>query len=583
MKASSGLDFERLALPLLRIRWPDLAHPASMAALDRRGIDHVLVAKGDPLQVVVQCKGFKVLEPLGESQFDQISKSIQSFLGSEHRCTTYLLLYNRFGIDRAFSQRVLAELASLKTAGKASQVLLWDLNELVKQLAKDLSRRIVEEIQRLAKQSGHRERSPFLFGDVVLTRVPHERGEFKLRRHDTPVVSMTGEVLSADPLGLLSDARTRWTLVFGAFGAGKSTLSRRLMDVPGRQLLYVPAAALTHTDLGTGSENGLACAIIEYLGILNDWSEFSDEERTVLLRLAGPLLSARLRDQNTPFMLLIDAIDENRFYASAPGFQVLTTELSRAKCRVILTTRREHFIDHYLAYAEPLGSGSPFAKEEIQVLELHQWSTAQALEYIDAALNACTDVQHERLMEFRSQVKAGYVDDLAMQHPLLLAMAVDLVAEQGAAALSNRAELYGKWTRQKLKRDFVAKEGRHRPAGWGNTDQLIWAVLGLMADVALWMTSSSSTGHELVETIQEDELLPLAAKRFGVHVPSDLYTTTSFLEPMLARGPSGMPLKFFHRSFQEYFLAVALRRHGKAASGYPEAVRSFFDELAELA
>ena len=186
----------------------------------------MLVGDGDPLEVVVQCKGFEIHEPLGDSQFEQISKSIRSFQASEHRCSTYLLLYNRFGIDLEFTMRVRAEMEGLKTDGKARHVLLWDLNELAKQLSKDLSRRIVEEIQRLAQESAQRDRSPFLFGNVVLTRVPHERGELKLRRHDTPIVAMSGKVLSDDPIGLLSDPKARWTLVFGAFGAGKSTLAQ---------------------------------------------------------------------------------------------------------------------------------------------------------------------------------------------------------------------------------------------------------------------------------------------------------------------------------------------------------------------
>lgn len=581
LKASSSHDFERRALPLLRIRWPSLAHPKSMGALDRRGIDQVLVGDGDPLEVVVQCKGFEIHEPLGESQFKQISKSIRSFQASEHRCLTYLLLYNRFGIDLEFTKRVRAEMEGLKTDGKARHVLLWDLNELAKQLSKDLSRRIVEEIQRLAQESAQRDRSPFLFGNVVLTRVPHERGELKLRRHDTPIVAMSGKVLSDDPIGLLSDPKARWTLVFGAFGAGKSTLAQRLSQVPGRQLLYVPAAALKHTDRGTGNENGLASAIVEYVGVFNDRSEFSSEERQLLLWLAGPLLAARLRDQDTKFLLLIDAIDENRFYASMPGFQVLTTELSRSKCQVVLTTRREHFVDHFSGYTEPLGSGSPFAREELQLIELHHWSIAQALEYVDAALRSSDGVMRERLMQFRGQLEDGAVGDLALQHPLFLAMTVDLVAERGSVALAGRAELYRLWTQQKLQRDF--RKDRLRPSGWQNTDQLVWEILGFMTDVALWMTASSDAGHELVESIQESELLPLAAKRFEVHAPSDLYTTTSLLEPMRGRGPAGMPLRFFHRSFHEYFLALALHQRGMSASGYPEPIRALVEELAGAA
>jgi len=578
LRASSGHDFERKVYPLLRIKWPSLAHPSSLKTLDRSGIDLVLVGDGSPLSVVVQCKGFEIQGPLGDSPFNQICKSIRSFQKSEHQCETYLLVYNRPGIDQEFTKRVLAELQVLKDNGKANEVLLWDLGRLGKELNKELTGHIMQEIQRLANETACSERSKFLFGNIVLNNVPHEQGELTLRRHDIPKVSMSHSIQSDDPMNLIANPKGRWTLVYGSFGAGKSTLSHRLSSFADKQLLYVPAAALKHSETGVGNENALATSIAEYIGIFNDGVDFNAEETQQLIWLAGPLLAARLRDQDTNFILLIDAIDENRFYSSMEGFQVLMNELSRARCQVVLTTRKEHFRDHFLDYTKPLNSGNQFSNGKIQLVELHHWSTNQALEYIDSALKLSDHEQGIRLRQFREHIQIGIGNDLALQHPLLLAMAVDLVAVEGHVVFVNRAELYRRWSEQKLMRDF--SKSRLRPTAYQNTGQLVQAIINLMADIALRMTDESGDEIQLVETIQEDIVEELAAKRFGTKVNSDIYSTTSFLEPIRERSLSaGMTLRFFHRSFHEYFLALAVHNQGLPNASYPEPIRAMIGEL----
>lgn len=576
LRSSSSRDFEQRVLPLLRVKWPHLVNPKALGLLDRRGIDHVLVGPGSPLEVVVQCKGFQIEEPLDESQIQQIRKSVDSFLASPHRCATYVLVYNRHGVDRDFNARVQQELTRLVTAGKASTAQVWDINRLVREIDSRLAQRMLAEIERLGDTRRQAEQSRFEFGGVVLREVPCERGRLALRRLEPPTVRMDGSVEVRDPLGDLAADRRGWTLVIGSFGAGKSTLSHRLSETAGRRLLYVPAAALTHAETGAQSENELACSIVGYLGLFNEWTEFDDNERSLLVHLAGPILAARLRAQDTKYILLIDAIDENRFYSTMRGFQLLTNELSRASCRIVLTTRKEHFLNHFLSYAKPLGEGSAHAKGDVDLLELHHWTIDEAHQYVDAALTRASEPMSSHLRALRSQLD-GAMAGLALQHPLLLAMLVDLVAHEGPKVLESRAELYWRWARFKLARDFEVQ--RTMPLGLDNEDQIVWNLLELMSDIALAMTSSSGGQHELTESIHEDEVRKLAAGRLGTQVPSDIYTTTSLLEPMRTRERDGMVLHFFHRSFHEYFLAVALRHRYLPPDAYPLEVRAFWEEL----
>jgi hypothetical protein len=73
LAAAADRDFERLALPLIKITWNDIIAPIPMSYLDRCGVDHIAWGNDEiKPKVVVQYKGFKVLEEeLGDSQINQ--------------------------------------------------------------------------------------------------------------------------------------------------------------------------------------------------------------------------------------------------------------------------------------------------------------------------------------------------------------------------------------------------------------------------------------------------------------------------------------------------------------------------------
>ena len=103
----------------------------------------------------------------------------------------------------------------------------------------------------------------------------------------------------------------------------------------------------------------------------------------------------------------------------------------------------------------------------------------------------------------------------------------------------------------------------------------------LMGEVAYGMTDLSGAASELLETVQETEVRRLAHRIFHAAVPSELYTVSSLLEPIGPRWGSGITLRFFHRSFQEYFLATELVRRRQPAEGFPPSVKAFADDIAQ--
>jgi hypothetical protein len=69
---ADGRDFEREALPLLRLLWPDIVAAPPMGGFDRIGVDQIAFGNGDEVALAVQLKGFQVVEPeIGTSQVDQ--------------------------------------------------------------------------------------------------------------------------------------------------------------------------------------------------------------------------------------------------------------------------------------------------------------------------------------------------------------------------------------------------------------------------------------------------------------------------------------------------------------------------------
>lgn len=578
--ASSSHDFERKVVPVLRVRWPALVYPKSLKYLDQDGIDQLVVCAGSPLPVVVQCKGFEVQEPLGKGQLNQVRKSLDRFIASPHRCEVYLLVYNRFAADRAFHDAVWAELQRLLASHKASGVMLWDLNELGDQISEDLSRRVMGEIVRRGAERHRLERARFQFGMVNLSVVPHRVGHLRLRSHDQPELRQDGPAVVADPLRHWPGGKLSLVLVTGRFGAGKSTLAHRWIDQPGIDLISVPAAVLT-SSRGAGSENALAQDIIDYLDLFGDDSVFNDEERRMLAHLGGPLLSQRWRNPRNRFVILIDAVDENRYYASARGFQVLVNELAHARCRVVLTTRLEHFREAFVNIGHALGGTSPWAARGIDIVELGPWGPTQAKEYVEAACALADDAQRPRLQALSASLSCIDGDSPTLQHPLFLAMTVDIVADEGGGVIGRRAELYRRWIQLKLQRDFAVD--RQRPLGWVDDRSMVDAVLSLMVEVAAAMCDTVDGVVTLRESIDDKEVQRLARAVFGgVHVPPAVFATTSLLEPLhVSRFGQPLRLAFFHRSFHEYFLAVRLHADGRDGRGFPASVQELLAELQQ--
>jgi energy-coupling factor transporter ATP-binding protein EcfA2 len=474
----------------------------------------------------------------------------------------------------------------LEDSGKAGRVELWDVDTFIIELDKSLTRRVVELVRKRTIAAQSERESKFIFGSALVHEVPCRLGTLKPQVHGFPQLKMDGAERTADPVVEVSASihKRSWTLILGAFGSGKSMLAQRLGLLKQRNVIYVPASELRHPEQGIGGENVLMRMIVQYLSLFEEDDEFSKPECEYLQQLAGPLLGGHLRNHTNEFLLVIDGLDENRVYSSPKGLQILVNQLGCTSCPVILTVRREYFFDHFLTYSGPITEKSRFrpSEDEIRVVELGEWGPTEVLSYIDAAISSLPDHERSGLTEFRKLVENRSLEGrFFLEHPLLLAMTVDLVSDQGSAiVLSDRASLYGLWISRKLFRDYSVVRGV--PDGFDNVGLVIDKTIRLMGRVASVMISKGGSTYELVEAVDESAVREIAQTVFeGSTVPTTIYSTASLLEPTQHRNlHGGMELKFFHRSFQEYFLAYFLHAARASADDFPTSVQEFFSELS---
>lgn len=152
-------------------------------------------------------------------------------------------------------------------------------------------------------------------------------------------------------------------------------------------------------------------------------------------------------------------------------------------------------------------------------------------------------------------------------------MTTDLIAAGDETIYENKRELYENWVAQKLLRDF--QQDRARPAGYENTRLLLAVILDLMTEVAGKMCEQVTNRVGLKEHVNESVIRATAEATFGGPVSSDLYSVTSLLEPEQAKTLGYLRFRFFHKSFQEYFTARFIAKHGDNSLVYPPAVLEF--------
>lgn len=557
LSIASGDDFERTALHYLRILWPTLIQSPRLQQLDRYGVDLCVPESDSHFAVVIQAKGFKVAEELIKSQVtDQILPSIQKFLGSPLSCDHYVLLHNRDGSERTLAALIQEKLDGLIQAGKAKHVQLWDRDIFIKEIRNRLETHIRAK---LAERSQHllQQHSQFFhFGNLFVSQVPLRQFGWKPDQ-PFPKEFVDGEFVDADIARLIASPRdVRYSLLIGSFGLGKTTATLRAAGTHGLLIIYVPAHTIVRQHGGYGT-NALLRNFDTELNLLDD---FLPDTAEVLKYLIGAALGRLLRKADDQYALVIDGLDEHAFYGTVQGLQWLTNELADLRCPIVLTTRREHFLsrigDYELA-ADTLSKKNG-ARRTIEILELGAWTHTQAHELLERAierLDNATQISDVRRLRVQLDSSSSRLSANLLNHPLFLQMTLDLIVEGEDWLFEDEDRLIEVWIHKKIKRDLRLPRLKEN---WSiDVECFVAGMVEAMVQVAIEMHRSEFTPQE-TDTMPVDRVLAIVREAVGIpELDATTMLTTSLLVPVNRRQGKLMPVKFFHRSIQEYLV----RRH----------------------
>jgi hypothetical protein len=574
LAVSTGREFERRALQVFRLWDTAFVQPPEMQSLDRQGVDLLIWSDSKPFPWVVQCKGFKELDDLGDSQVRQALASIDAFKISGLKCQRYTLVHNRTGKNQTANALIKQKLDELIAGQSAKTAELWDRQQFLKHAKQQLKTLIATRLKQDAKQLLRENERIFKFGSVYIERVPTNeyRAEFGAGQYKNLVKATDGSRTQAVAKIVANPRSSRWTMLIGEFGTGKTTTSLHAARLATRNLIYVRADLIAEGGGGVGT-NYLLSRAIEGMQLFAD---LPDETRALAERLGGGTLSTLLKGQkDTPYVLLIDGLDENRAYSRWDGLRRLTNELAELRCSIVLTTRQEHFYSAFSNFEAAFGEISrKGGSRDGVILQLLPWGETEIDEYLSEVSSIASPEEVNR-------ISTASIDRYLLREfgtsPLFLQMIVEEIAA-GDAVSKGRAELVDGWIRRKIVRDLQVP--RDLGSDVVDLSSFVETMMVLQTNIAKQMIHNDGTQWELVEQIESRAVEREAKDLFGgrsVDVAS--IVLCSLLTPVSARSKGALRVKFALRVCHEFFLARYLAERHEATDDYPKAVQTFAAEM----
>jgi hypothetical protein len=583
LQAMSDRVFERGALPYLRMVFPRLVGSPPRRGLDAAGIDYLEFTESQPFPIIVQCKGFEVRE-LEADQVRQVLGSIRSFRESGFRTDTFLLVHNRLGKHEAFRTAVEEALHKLVETGAAANAELWDVDMLVKRALTGLYQRLtaLAREKNLSVVKEYAEAEPELC--APLDEVPLRIDLLTVDQHRLARTA-EGQERVADPVRVLLETKSRFALLVGYAGFGKTTATLRLTRESGLRTFFVPAARLermTTTDI-LGQ-----CVDIEALV-----AGHAEEHGPTVRRAARLVIDVFFAKDDGSYLLLLDGLDESTVIAQRGGLQHLFNALRRVGSRIVLTVRKEFLEARATDFSSSVGlvSDRPHRRQNqsLAQVELLPWTDDKIVALVRRFAETVEGEGRDRLLALADQINAGsyraiYGD--IPRRPLFLRFIMETVADTGVHAV-DRASLFMEWARLKIVRDVT------RPTQFGgqrvpitderSLDDTIDLAFEAMSWAARCMTRVSDGQVQMLPTCSVTEVLALPALNGRGNVEGLLLN--SLLVPVGSRRPpEPLQLRFAHRAYQEYFLARFICREPNTfAVALPPDVEDWLDGLRRSA
>jgi hypothetical protein len=576
LASAEGRDFERAALPFIRAIWGDAILPKPLRKFDKSGVDILRWREkdGPNIPVAIQCKGFEVTETeLGKSQVDQCIKSIQTFIKSQFHADRYILVHNRTP-DSGFQKAISEELELLVATGRVKEAAVWGYQKLTQEASKALRKRIEKHLAFTSSDS-----------DIVafdhplcapLEKVPISITEV-IANSNKKVAEFPSVQMIADPaLELLRteeadrSGRTETkniSLVLARAGYGKTTTALRVASISPRRIFFLSAATLPKETHNTISLlNPLVQSKLDTL-----WGEVSAEDFAVVNQLVSPELKLVLRDGQTKVVLIIDALDESIYFSRKSGLQDLLNQVKEFKVPIILLAREEFWSEKQEQFEREVGltaqradrKGLGFVK--FKLLRLEDWGKEQIREYAIRYRDSLSGTERSNLEGLIRIVESGDYESIygdIPKRPLFLNYILESVANEGVKS-KGRARLFYDWVKLKIRRDVrnPLRAGGDRPSLLRTTDlgegEIVRLSFLAMKIAASKMVLVSEDRVDLLPTCSAEDIRK-ADPRFATHLDEISLFLHSLLETESSSAES-LQIRFSHRTYQEFFLALYLR------------------------
>ena len=581
LAVKDGLDFQRALAPLLAVIAEDALETPAMKNLDRHGIDHIVWSDGPRHPLVVQAKGFKVgADELGPRQVKQCRRSIDAFTRSGIEAETYLLIHNRDGRQAEFRAPVQDMIDDLQRSGQVGRAEVWGREELLQNVFEAMYDRA------LAVLAENRGSEWPMSSATPLERVPFRVSTLKVTQFSLEPVSDPKTVVG-DPVDVLLDAREgSISVLIGEFGSGKTTTAARATQRADAHVIFIDAGRITKQAKGTKDVLSLANEAGQVL------AAFRDEDRSVVAPIVRPVFEKILMNPDSPVVLLIDGLDESVFLTRTRGLGVLFEMLRLVRVPVVLTARSEFWAllqADFVQFVESYKGGDDVTKKSpinTRLVELLPWGENEMIALIDRVIESVDSSEgRAHLIEFKTMVVTDqyveYYGDIP-HRPLFLGLILDDVVANGVQQ-RGRARLIDEWARRKIARDITAPAGPGREGrvpiapDVGSVGATIDLAYRAMMRAALAMTERLGEVVDLLPTctfesmIEGDPKMEASADAVGLALNSLLLPT----EPR--RPGQALNMRFAHRAFQEFFLAMALVMDPDALADVtlPEEVESW--------
>lgn len=359
-----------------------------------------------------------------------------------------------------------------------------------------------------------------------------------------------------------SNARC-WIFVISEFGFGKTSLLLNIPDqLVSKSFIYIPVAQLPR--IAFTSQSALVQAILEIIleAKVNTKASLRDKFMVMVFTLM-------LRESHD-IVILFDGLDEHHVSYRKDGILTMFRCITTFQPNIIFTIRKELTDDR--AGDLRAAQSDPGLKQRPDAVNIYlsEWEKELIIAYLEDYMEtaACSDAGMANLRELDALVREdkydAYFGDIP-RRPLFLKMLADDVRSDGVKA-RDIAQIYEVYLSRKFSIDretsvLLPRDGRPLRTRADN-EYIVAVIFKILTRAAGQMYEIDNGGHLVLSNyITEEAIIKIIKETCDIFENLSEVLMHSVLVPFDQRSGADFKVKFAHKSFQEYFLALFVFDH----------------------